>query len=260
MKPRRKTSYRFEEDDGFIQKVWVDRNRIPDPRRFPWNLPVLRDFEELDLHAKVTFFVGENGSGKSTLLEGVAQAIGFAKEGGSRNFNLHQHESWSDVGRALNLVRGPRREQDTFYLRGESFFNVATQVEEFAKEPGPDLLQYYGGRSPHEQSHGESFLALATHRFKGGGLYLLDEPESALSPGRQLAFLKLLDEQVRHRGSQFLIATHSPIFMSYPHATIYEFSECGIRKTAFEETEHYRLTLDFLSNYKVYQGALFRDD
>lgn len=258
MRTPRKTSYTFEDDEvlggGFIRKLWIDREKIPNPSAFPWSLPVLRELEELELHAKVTFFVGENGSGKSTLLEGLAEAIGFAEEGGTRNFNLNQNESWSDIGRALNLVRGVRREKDNFYLRGESFFNVATQVDEFG------AISSYGGRSLHEQSHGESFLALATHRFKGHGLYLLDEPESALSPGRQIAFLKLLDQQVRHRGSQVVIATHSPIFMSYPEATIYEFSEHGIQKVAFEETEHYRLTLDFLSNFQVYHGALFRDD
>lgn len=264
MRPRRKTSYRFEDEDdrdGFIRKIQVDRTRTGSETGFPWSLPVLKELEELELHPMVTFFVGENGSGKSTLLEGIAQAAGFAKEGGSRNFNLHQNESWSDVGRALNLVRSTRREQDTFYLRGESFFNVATRVEELAQEPGGgDYFRYYGGRSPHQQSHGESFLALATHRFAGEGLYLLDEPESALSPARQLSFLKLLDRQARRGGSQFIVATHSPIFMSYPEATIYEFSERGILRVSFEETEHFRLTLDFLSNYKVYQQALFRDE
>jgi predicted ATPase len=162
------------------------------------------------------------------------------------------------MGRTVSLVRGPRREEDTFYLRGESFFNVATRVEELG---GGDsgFLRYYGGRSPHEQSHGESFLGLAANRFAGEGLYLLDEPEAALSPGRQLAFLKLMDNLVRLHGSQIVVATHSPILMAYPDALIYEFGEHGIRATTYEETEHFSLTRDFLLNPSVYLRELFRD-
>jgi predicted ATPase len=209
----------------------------------------------------MTFFVGENGSGKSTLLEAIAVSVGFNAEGGTKNFRFGTRASHSDLHEHLRVAKGIRRPKDGFFLRAESFYNVATEIEKLDAEPsfGPPVGASYGGRSLHEQSHGESFLALVTNRFGGQGLYILDEPEAALSPQRQLAVLSRLHDLVRD-GSQFIIATHSPILMAYPDAWIYEFSREGIRRIAYEETEHYLVTRDFLANpQRMLQVLLERD-
>ena len=211
---------------------------------FPWSVPAVRALGEagrLDLHPAVTFFVGENGSGKSTLLEAIADHEGLRHEGGSRNMADPRRDHETALGRTLSFERGRGHDgnSDAFFLRAESFYNVATLVDQLG------VQRAYGGGSLHERSHGESFLALLEHRFRGNGLYLMDEPESALSPQRQLAFLALLDDYVRD-GSQFVIATHSPILMAYPHATILQFDDAGVRPVPYEDTEHYRVTKAFL--------------
>ena len=197
--------------------------RIPAGDPFPYCLPSIRMLTTLPFHPKVTFFVGENGSGKSTLLEAVAVGCGLNPEGGSRNFNFATRASHSPLDELLRLAKAPRpRPADSYFLRAESFYNVATEIERL----GTDLLPAYGGRSLHEQSHGESFFALFQNRFRGNGLYLMDEPEAALSPQRQLEFLAVLHDYCQ-RGSQFVIATHSPIIMAYPDAWIYVFGTRG---------------------------------
>ncbi|HEX2219119.1 MAG TPA: AAA family ATPase [Gemmatimonadales bacterium] len=196
----------------------------------------------LSLTGPVTFLVGENGTGKSTLLEAVAVACGFNAEGGSRNFRFSTRPSHSNLHEYLRLVRPPTRPRDGYFLRAESFYNVAT-----AAEDQYGVLHAYGGHSLHEQSHGESFMALVLHRLKGQGLYLFDEPEAALSPTRQMALLAAMHDLVR-RGSQFLIATHSPILLGYPGATIYLLSEGAITQVPYTETEHYSITKSFLNN------------
>ncbi len=241
-----------EERGGFIRNILFE---LPSGRKdFPFNIPALKSLGLLDLHPKVTFFVGENGSGKSTLLEGIAQAAGFDQEGGSKNFNNLERQYWSELGSCMRLGRPGRPETDGFFLRAESFFNVATRIEELGIP-----LKYYGGKSPHEQSHGESFLALAANRFAGEGLYLLDEPEAALSPARQLSFLRIMHLLIEGMNSQFIISTHSPILMAYPDAWIYHFSEDGLRRIEYEETEHFRLTRDFLNNREAFLHRLFQD-
>jgi len=236
-------------DRHFLSRVTLKREQIPDPDHYPFSLPAVRALDELALHPKVTFFVGENGSGKSTLLEAIAIGLGFNPEGGSRNFRFDTRASHSVLHEYLRLARGVRRPRDGFFLRAESFFNVATRIEQLDAEPGPGapIGPAYGGRSLHEQSHGESFLALMAERFRGQGLYVLDEPEAALSPQRQLAVLARLHALVRDE-SQFLIATHSPILMAYPDAWIYECSASGLRRVAYEDTEHYQVTRDFLAH------------
>lgn len=209
--------------------------------RFPFSLPVMRSLGHLTLHPQVTFFVGENGSGKSTLLEAIAVAMGFNAEGGSRNFRFATRESHSGLHEHLRLARGITPPRDGYFLRAESFFNVSTEIERLG------VAGAYGGKPLHEQSHGEAFLTLFMERFKGKGFYVLDEPEAALSPQRQLAMLGRLHDLVQD-GSQFLIATHSPILMAYPHALIYECGAQGIRKVAYEDTEHYRVMHDFIAN------------
>jgi predicted ATPase len=227
----------------------LKREAVPGFDKYPFSLPAVRALEALELHPAVTFFVGENGSGKSTLLEAIAVACGFNAEGGSRNFNFGTRESHSELFRYLRLARNHPKPSDGFFLRAESFFNVATEIEKLDAEPGkaPKISEGYGERGLHEQSHGESFLALLLNRFHGRGLYLLDEPEAALSPSRQLSVLTRIHDLVELK-SQFLIATHSPILMAYPHARIYSFSTFGVQQVAYEETEHYRITRDFLAN------------
>ena len=236
------------EAEHYLLEVRLLRERVESFEAFPFSLPAVRHLETLELHPAVTFLIGENGTGKSTLMEAIAVAWGFNPEGGTRNFNFATHASHSPLHDYLRLVRAPKRPKDGFFLRAESFYNVASEIERLDREPSPSppVIDSYGGRSLHAQSHGESFLALFMNRFGGQGLYLLDEPEAALSPTRQMALLARLHDLVKDR-SQFVIATHSPIVMAYPDARIFLLTDDGIGEIAYEETEHYRVTRDFLA-------------
>lgn len=233
----------------FVGRITLLRDKVHNAESYPFNLPALKDFEQLTPHPKVTFFIGENGSGKSTLLEALAVSLGMNAEGGTQNFRFATRASHSNLHEFLRIAKGYKRPQTKFFLRAESYFNLATEMENLDAEPtmGPLIVNSYGHRSLHEQSHGESFMSLMLHRFGKNGLYLLDEPEAALSPQRQLAALARMHELVQ-QGSQFIIATHSPILMAYPDAQIYEFSAQGIRPVAYAETDHYKITRDFLMN------------
>ena len=224
---------------------------------WPWTIPALSNLEELELSPGVTFLVGENGSGKSTFVEGFAVAAGFAAEGGSLGFGARTREESPPLADALTLVRGARRPRTGFFLRAESFFNVATRVDDIQREDAR-MLDAYGGVSLHEQSHGEGFLALAMHRFGPDGLYVLDEPEAALSPQGQITLLHRVHELVAS-GAQFLVATHSPILLAFPGALIYEMTEDGPVRTAYEDTDHYRVTRAFLDAPDRFLRELFRD-
>jgi predicted ATPase len=224
----------------------------------------VRGLDRLQLHPAVTFLVGENGSGKSTLLEAMAVALGFNAEGGSRNFRFDTRASHSELHGFLRPVRGARRPTDGFFLRAESLFNVATEIErldvdEPGDHPSPPISAGFGKRALHEQSHGESFLALIDNRLRGNGLYLLDEPEAALSPIRQMTLLTMLHRLVGAR-SQLIIATHSPILLSYPDAAILQFGPQGMAHVAYEETEHFTVTRDFLNRYPAMLRVLLADD
>ncbi len=225
------------------------------------SIPSLRTGLELVLKQNVTFFVGENGSGKSTLLEGIAEQCGFSLRGGNRNHNLntgYKFEGYeSPLTRHLNLSWTPRRINEGFFMRAESFFNFASYIDELAVEDSR-ILDAYGGKSLHEQSHGESFLSLFNNQFESG-IYILDEPEAALSPARILAFMAVINELEQSGRAQFLIATHSPMLICYPGATIFQFDEDGVRETTYEETEHFTLTKSFLENPKVYLRHLMRN-
>jgi predicted ATPase len=236
----------------FISRITLLRERVPAFDRYPFSLPAIRGLDFLEPHPKVTFLVGENGSGKSTLMEAIAIALGFNAEGGSRNFNFGTRESHSELHAHLRIAKGFKRWRDGFFLRAESYFNLATEIENLDAEPfgGPPVIDSFGGRSLHEQSHGESFLALLKNRFHGQGLYLLDEPEAALSPGRQLDALSCIHDLVQQQ-SQFIIATHSPILMAYPDALILQCGRDGIRPIAYEDTDHFRVTRDFLAHREV---------
>jgi predicted ATPase len=246
---------------GFVRGIRVERDRIEDSSVYPFSIPALRNLEELTFHPKVTFLIGENGSGKSTLIEAIAVASGFNPEGGSPNFSFATRRSESELRKYIRIARNARRPRTGFFLRAESYFNVATEIERLDSEPsfGGRIIDSYGGRSLHEQSHGESFLALVTHRFGDRGLYILDEPEAALSPQRQLALLARMHQLVSG-GSQFLIATHSPILMAYPESDIFQLGTDGISRVPYEETEHFTVTRDFLVNREKYLRHLLRDE
>lgn len=236
------------------------RDEVPDFAAYPFALPAVRNLEVLELHPAVTFLVGENGSGKSTLLEAIAVGCGFNAEGGTKNFRFGTRTSHSPLHEYIRVAKGFPRARDGFFLRAESFFNVATEIEKLDEgQGGPPIIDSYGGRSLHEQSHGELFLALMMNRFGGNGLYLLDEPEAALSPQRQLAALARIDDLVKAR-SQFVIATHSPILMAYPNAWIYACTEEGINRVDYYDTEHYRITHDFIVNPKRMLDRLLAGD
>jgi predicted ATPase len=232
---------RFERRDG-----WA-------PSAYPFNLPVVRNLDELVFHPKVTFLVGENGSGKSTLIEALAVAWGFNAEGGTKNFNFDTRSSHSELHRFVRPVRSFTRPKDGFFLRAESYFNVATEIDNLG------AVDSYGGRSMHEQSHGESFFALMDNRFSGNGLYIMDEPEAALSPNRQLSFLARMHELVGDR-SQFIIATHSPIILAYPDAWIYQTSAHGLERVEYEDTDHFQVTRSFLNRRQTFLQVLCGED
>jgi predicted ATPase len=250
-----------DDASAFLLRLQLVRERIADPDRYPFSIPAIAAADGLSLHPQVTYFVGENGSGKSTLLEAIAVAAGFNPEGGSMNFRFSTRSSESSLAGALRLVRSVRRPRTGFFLRAESFFNLATTIEHLDKEPSfsPPLIDSYGGRSLHEQSHGESFLALALHRFGPQGLYVLDEPEAALSPLRQMSMLRRMRDLVQ-QGCQFVVATHAPILLAYPGAWIYELDEQGVRRVEYDDTATVRVTREFLGDRNATLEELFLDD
>ena len=242
---------------GFIKALRFERGGVPDLSGYPFAIPAIATLERLALHPAVTFFVGENGSGKSTLLEALAVKSGFNAEGGGRNFQFATRVSHSALHQHLVLERGYRKPSDGYFLRAESFYNLATEIENLDQGYGlgQPIGPAYGGEGLHEQSHGQSFFAVMMNRLHGDGVYLFDEPEAALSPQRQMSALTLIDDLVR-RGSQLVIATHSPILLAYPEATIYEFGDEGIRAIEYTETEHFRVTRDFLNRHEKMLGIL----
>ena len=220
-----------------------------------YDLPVVRHLSKkgkLEFKKPVTFLVGENGIGKSTLIEGIAVCMGFNAEGGTLNFNFSTCDSHSDLYKYRTVGKTPNRIKDGFFLRAESFYNVASYVDEV------DVAKYYGGKSLHDQSHGESFLALMENRFLGNGIYILDEPEAALSPNRLMRLIVLINELVK-RNSQFIISTHSPILMSLPCADVYQLSQDGIDLVSYQETEHFQLTKAFINAPDKMLGYLLSD-
>jgi predicted ATPase len=235
----------------YLRSVGLRAGEVPSFDEYPFTLPAVRHLKKaVRLRAPVTFLVGENGSGKSTLLEAIASSWGFDPEGGNRKPLYKALPSESGLGSYLDLERGPRRPADGFFLRAESFYNVASEVDR------REMASAYGGVSLHEQSHGESFLAVFMDRFYGGGFYILDEPEAALSPSRQLSVLTRMHDLVLQQ-SQFLVATHSAILMGYPGADILLLDEDGIHRVDYEDTEHYFITREFLQNRERMLRELF---
>ena len=239
-------------DPPFLKSVALRRELVESFDVFPFCIPAVKNLSAIELHRNVTFFVGENGTGKSTLLEAIAVAEGFNPEGGSRHAMFKTRDTHSEIlPRKLQLGRNKIPRGDSFFLRAESFYNLSSYIQEIGATG-------YGDKPLHEQSHGEAFLSLFVERLSGNGLYLLDEPEAALSPARQLTFLAALHGLVE-LGGQFIIATHSPILMAYPHATILQFSEQGIAPIAYHETEHYKVTRAFLTRTDMMLKELLTD-
>jgi predicted ATPase len=236
----------------FIQAVARKPTLGAAPLDYPYSVPAIRHLTELKFAAPVTFFVGENGSGKSTLLEGIAVAFGLNPEGGTKHERFTTQATHSSLFRSLVLTKSRDAPTDSYFLRAESFYNVASAL-------APEDAEQYGGRALHAQSHGESFLSLVLHRLRGNGLYLFDEPEAALSPARQLALLAAMHRLVR-RNSQFIVATHSPILLGYPGATIYLFAEKKLTRIAYLDTEHYQITKAFLDRPERMLNELLRAD
>lgn len=241
----------------FLKSARIKKEMIHDFREYPFSIPFVRYLDELDLDTPITFFVGENGTGKSTLLEAIADQIGFNPAGGStQNYKAYDvHKSEAALGDYVKLAWWPKV-TNGFFLRAETFYQFASHLDE------TDLGGYraYGGKSLHHQSHGESFFSLFQHRFNGNAIYLLDEPEAALSPTRQLAFLTLLHDLLSEGNVQFIIATHSPILLGYPDARIYQFDETGVEEIRYEETEHVQVTSYFLQHREKMLADLFADE
>ncbi len=244
--------------DHYVKSICL--RSLPPAASYLSELPVIRNLRrigQLAFTSPVTFLVGENGTGKSTLLEAVALSMGFNAEGGTRNFRFSTADTVSELSEYLTVVKGIRP-RDGFFLRAESFYNVASYINQLDSEPfaGARIIDSYGGVSLHEQSHGESFLALVKHRFGGSGIYLLDEPEAALSPSRQMTLMVLMKELVE-KNSQFIIATHSPMLMAFPGAQVMELTDDDIRDVPYRQTEHFQLTRRFLDNPEKMLRMLF---
>jgi len=236
----------------FLREIIKLEEKIHTPAQYPFNVPSIKHLDRISLSRNVTFFVGENGSGKSTLLEAIAYQCGFNTAGGSRNNQYEVTSSEAKLGDFIRLSWMPKVNSG-FFLRAESFYNFASHMDELAKEDRR-IYKSYGGKSLHEQSHGESFISLFKNRFGQRGIYLLDEPEAALSPQRQLVFLSIIHEL--QKSAQVIIATHSPILLGYPNADIYNFNVSPIGLIKYEETEHYQITRRFLENRNFYLKEL----
>ncbi|PGS03271.1 AAA family ATPase [Bacillus pseudomycoides] len=237
-----------------LKRITLLRENISSFNRYPFSIPSIKNLNEINLESNVTFFVGENGSGKSTLLEAIADKCDFNTAGGGRNNTYNVHASESTLGNYIRLSWLPKI-TDGFFLRAESFYNFATHIDEIDKE-----FKSYGGQSLHKQSHGESFLSLFLHRFKEKSIYLLDEPEAALSPTRQLTLLRIIYDLASKGNSQFIIATHSPILLGYPNADILSFDNGQISKIEYEMTDHYQITNYFLQHREKFLSEIFKED
>ncbi|ACD94164.1 AAA family ATPase [Trichlorobacter lovleyi] len=237
----------------YLKAISLKEDMITDWDKYPFNIPAIRNINTLQFHSGVTFFVGENGAGKSTLIESIALAMGFSSEGGTRNFNLATADTISTLHRYLKTIRSFATPKDYYFLRAESFYNVATYMDQVG-----GITSGYGDKLLHERSHGEAFMAALTLKLRGKGLYIFDEPEAALSPTRQMAAISAIHQLVK-KESQFIIATHSPILLSYPDAKILHLDEHGISEISYEETEHFSITRSFLNNYKKLLPTLLED-
>lgn len=236
----------------YIKSLELLKPEHVDEQTYPFNISSINNLSTLAFNNNVTFFVGENGSGKSSLLEAIAYQCGFNTAGGGRNNSYDLHKGDSALGEYIRLSWMPKT-TNGFFLRAESFYQFASHIDDI--EGG---ILSYGGKSLHHQSHGESFFSLFIHRFKQSGVYLLDEPEAALSPARQLALIRLIHDMSPH--SQFIIATHSPLLLGYPKADIINFDSPLLERIKYEHTSHYLLTKRFIEQRDELLKDLFSDD
>lgn len=226
----------------YLKSITLKRDKVPDFDQYPFNVPAVNSLDVLEFHPDVTFLVGENGAGKSTLIEAIAVSMGFGPEGGTKNVQFETASTISGLYNYIKTVKSFQKPQDEYFIRAESFYNVATYMD------GIGYLDGYGG-SLHGRSHGEAFMATLTMKLKGKGLYIFDEPEAALSPSRQMAALTAIHQLVE-MDSQLIIATHSPILLAYPRSKILLLDDEGIREIEYKETEHFLITKDFLNNHE----------
>lgn len=237
--------------DLFLERITIDWDKIS-PDSYLRGIEAICHLKELKLEKPVTYFSGENGSGKSTLLEAIAVACGFNPEGGSRNYNFATYDSHSELCRAVRIRKGWRRIPWGYFLRAESFYNVATKEMDYADLKHPSMRY-------HEKSHGESFLALVQNNFRSDGLYILDEPEAALSPQRQLTLLMEINRLTK-QGAQFIIASHSPILLGLPDAEIWSFDGGRLHTITYEETDSYQITEMFINSREALLGHLLSEE
>lgn len=232
-------------DKPYLRKLIIKKDDIVNKDVYPYNLPIIKNINELEFTTPVTFIVGENGSGKSTLIEALAVSMGFNAEGGNKSVNFKTEDSHSGLYKYLKTVKGTPYPKNWYFLRAESFYNVATYYK--GDDDDLDYSYTFGVDSLHAKSHGEVFMATLQNKLHGNGFYILDEPEAALSPSRQLSALVEIDRLVK-LNSQLIIATHSPILMAYPNSTIYQIKNGEVKKVKLHETEHYQITRQFLSH------------
>lgn len=253
-------------DGPILDKVLLNADDTPESSEYPFSLEIIRNLKEIVFPTQVTFFVGENGAGKSTILEAIASRAGFGREGGSKNINFSTTDETSgnkvDEFTSSLTLSWRKKPKDGYFFRAESFFNLASHVDNLAKDGGQGAYATYasyGGKSLHEQSHGEGFLSFFNARLGGGGFYILDEPEAALSPQRQLALLRVIHDVCKNPESQFIIATHSPILLAYSNSTIYSCDGDTLDILKYKDTKHYEITKGFMDNPELYLKHLFTD-
>jgi predicted ATPase len=247
-----------------LKKITILRDRVGDWKSYPFSVPAIAGLRELTLRSRTCFFAGENGSGKSTLLEAVAAHYGFGREGGNRNFSNDSTESNHSVDPLVRALRlsFDRRTGAGYFLRAESFFNTVSHMDALDKEEShsPPISDFYGGRSLHTRSHGETFFTLLDLKFRRNGLFLLDEPEAALSPQRQLSFIVLIHDVLRKfKDAQFIISTHSPLLLGYPKAQILSFDDGSIHEIDYEQTAPLQIVKRFVNDREGFLNELLED-
>jgi predicted ATPase len=247
-----------------LKKITLLTERIERRDNYPFSVPAIRTLKQLEFRSRICFFAGENGTGKSTLLEAIAAHYGFGREGGTRNFRNESTESNHSVDALMKALRlsFDKRTGAGFFLRAESFFSTVSHMDNLDREPGfgPPISASYGGQSLHTRSHGETFFTVLDLKFRRNGLFLLDEPESALSPQRQLAFLVLVHDVLKkYKDAQFIVSSHSPVLLGYPDAQIYSFDGGRIREIEYERTAPFLIVRRFLNNRERFLEELLQD-